>query len=182
MLARIQTLREDPRPPGSEKLSAQERYGDTAQNGFQALAEYDDNGDGAVDGQDAAYGALQVWRDLNGNGRSDPGELQALADAGVVSISTGYSVSGEVDTYGHEHRQVGTLLLANGTASTAADVWFKVDAVWRVNAPTQRSPASRIAWHAAHPPARLTRSDKFSLVMKISTHPAYKLHVKACTA
>ena len=26
ILARIQTLREDPRPPGSEKLSAQERY------------------------------------------------------------------------------------------------------------------------------------------------------------
>ncbi|MGK2940662.1 MAG: type II toxin-antitoxin system RelE family toxin [Immundisolibacter sp.] len=26
ILARIETLREDPRPPGSEKLSAQERY------------------------------------------------------------------------------------------------------------------------------------------------------------
>lgn len=26
ILARIDTLREDPRPPGSEKLSAQERY------------------------------------------------------------------------------------------------------------------------------------------------------------
>ncbi|MBU3059825.1 LysM peptidoglycan-binding domain-containing protein, partial [Pseudomonas indica] len=41
------------------------RNGERAENGFQALAEYDDNGDGVVDAQDASYASLQVWRDLN---------------------------------------------------------------------------------------------------------------------
>lgn len=104
-----------------------------AQNGFQALAEYDDNGDGLVDAQDASYAALKVWRDLNGNGTSDAGELQGMADAGVVSIGTGYSNSSHVDAHGHEHRQVATVVLSNGTASTAADVWFRVDPARRIN-------------------------------------------------
>lgn len=107
--------------------------GQTAGNGYQALAEYDSNGDGIINAQDASYAKLQVWRDLNGNGTSDIGELQSLTDAGVVSISTGYTDSSHVDAHGHEHRQVSTIMLANGMASTAADVWFKVDASKRVN-------------------------------------------------
>ena len=107
--------------------------GQTAENGFQALAEYDNNGDGVIDAQDASYSVLQVWRDLNGNGISDIGELQSLADAGVLSISTGYTNSAHTDSHGHQHRQIGTVMLANGTASTAADVWFKVDSARRVN-------------------------------------------------
>src|SRR5690606_1887664 len=71
--------------------------GQTAENGFQALAEYDDNGDGVVDAQDASYSRLQVWRDINGNGISDVGELQSLADAGVLSISTDYTNSTSTD-------------------------------------------------------------------------------------
>ncbi|NAS95342.1 HlyJ hemolysin-like protein [Pseudomonas syringae pv. actinidifoliorum] len=107
--------------------------GTTARNGYQALAEYDNNGDGMIDAKDTAYTALQVWRDVNGNGISDGGELQSLAAAGVVSISTGYTESTDVDASGHEHRQVSTIMLANGTASTSADVWFKVDASRRIN-------------------------------------------------
>ncbi|WKT60104.1 calcium-binding protein [Microbulbifer thermotolerans] len=107
--------------------------GETAEHGFLALAEYDSNGDGLVDAQDSAFSALQIWRDLNGNGVSDAGELQSLADVGVVSISTDYSHSDQVDVHGHEHRQVATVMLSDGTASTAADVWFKVDASRRVN-------------------------------------------------
>lgn len=107
--------------------------GNRAENGFQALAEYDSNGDGVINAQDAAYSTLQVWRDLNGNGVSDDGELQGLAAAGVVSIGTGYSTSNHTDANGHEHRQIGTVMLASGIASTAADVWFKVDSTRRVN-------------------------------------------------
>jgi hypothetical protein len=107
--------------------------GDTAENGFQALAEYDDNGDGIVDAQDASYENLQVWRDLNGNGVSDSGEFQSLADAGVVSVSTEYATSDYIDDNGHAHRQVSTVMLSDGTASTAADVWFKIDSARRMN-------------------------------------------------
>lgn len=107
--------------------------GQRAENGFQALAEYDSNGDGVVNALDAGYASLRVWRDLNGNGISDVGELQTLADAGVQSIDTGYSASSYVDANGHEHRQVATIVLSDGTASTAADVWFQVDTTRRVN-------------------------------------------------
>lgn len=110
--------------------------GQKAANGFQALAEYDDNGDGQVDAQDASFSSLKVWRDLNGNGVSDQGELQGLAAAGVRSIATAYTNSPHVDANGHAHKQQGTIVLADGTASTAADVWFKVDGARRVNSGT----------------------------------------------
>ncbi|PZQ34320.1 MAG: HlyJ hemolysin-like protein [Stenotrophomonas acidaminiphila] len=107
--------------------------GELASNGFQALAEYDDNGDGVINSQDGSYAQLRVWRDLNGNGVSDVGELQSLSEAGVVSIATSYNVSTQVDAHGHEHRQIGAVVLSDGTASTASDVWFRVDAGERTN-------------------------------------------------
>ncbi|MCG8157337.1 hypothetical protein JMY81_21350 [Brenneria goodwinii] len=107
--------------------------GETADNGFLALAEYDDNGDKAIDAQDAAYATLQIWRDLNGNGISDKGELQSLADAGVAAISTDYNNSSRVDAHGHQHRQTASVTLSDGTTSSAADVWFKVDSAHRIN-------------------------------------------------
>ncbi|MFE8046225.1 calcium-binding protein [Brenneria goodwinii] len=107
--------------------------GETADNGFLALAEYDDNGDKAIDAQDAAYATLQIWRDLNGNGISDKGELQSLADAGVAAISIDYNNSSRVDAHGHQHRQTASVTLSDGTTSSAADVWFKVDSARRIN-------------------------------------------------
>ncbi|QTF10575.1 hypothetical protein HC231_23605 [Brenneria izadpanahii] len=107
--------------------------GKTADNGFLALAEYDDNGDKTIDAQDAAYATLQIWRDLNGNGISNKSELQSLADAGVAAISTDYNNSSRVDAHGHQHRQTASVTLSDGTTSSAADVWFKVDSARRIN-------------------------------------------------
>ncbi len=39
-----------------------------------------------IDSRDADFGRLLVWRDLNGNGRSDAGELTTLAQAGITAI------------------------------------------------------------------------------------------------
>jgi hypothetical protein len=54
-------------------------------DGFQALAALDDNHDGSLSGRELA--GLAVWIDRNQNGRSDPGEVLSLADAGIVRIS-----------------------------------------------------------------------------------------------
>ena len=58
-------------------------------NGVAALASLDDNGDGVIDANDAAFAKLLVWQDANADGVSDAGELSGLADHGIASIATG---------------------------------------------------------------------------------------------
>ena len=57
-------------------------------NGTEALASLDDNGDGVIDANDAAFAKLLVWQDANADGVSDAGELSGLADHGIASIAT----------------------------------------------------------------------------------------------
>jgi hypothetical protein len=47
----------------------------------------DGNHDGKVDAADAGFADLRIWRDLNGDGRSQAGELQSLAQADIASLS-----------------------------------------------------------------------------------------------
>ncbi|TFZ01468.1 putative Ig domain-containing protein [Ramlibacter rhizophilus] len=61
--------------------------GTLARDGFEALAQHDANGDGRIDAADPVYGRLQLWRDVNGDGVSQSGELSALADSGIASIN-----------------------------------------------------------------------------------------------
>jgi hypothetical protein len=50
--------------------------GQTATNGFTALAQHDANGDGQVNSQDSIYSQLRVWRDLNQDGVSQAGSCK----------------------------------------------------------------------------------------------------------
>jgi hypothetical protein len=58
----------------------------SAPNGFAALAQYDLNGDGVIDGQDAIFSRLLLWYDRNGDGVCQPTELERLGFAGVGAI------------------------------------------------------------------------------------------------
>jgi hypothetical protein len=60
--------------------------GQTAANGYDALAKYDSNGDGVIDSNDSIWDSLRIWKDLNHNGIADAGELISLSDAGITSI------------------------------------------------------------------------------------------------
>lgn len=62
-------------------------------NGFRALAVYDDNGDGVIDEHDKIWPHLRLWIDRNMNGKVDGGELVTLKKAGISSISLNYSAS-----------------------------------------------------------------------------------------
>ena len=119
---------------GSELFGNSSRLanGNLAANGFQALAELDGNGDGRIDVLDAAYGQLRVWRDINGNGISDIGEILTLAQAGVQSINVSYQDSTTVDVNGNSLKQIGSFVRADGSIGSAADVWLKVDAMYSV--------------------------------------------------
>ena len=62
--------------------------GETASNGYQALAQHDSNGDGRINSQDAIYTQLRVWQDANQDGISQANELKTLAQVGIASINT----------------------------------------------------------------------------------------------
>ena len=61
--------------------------GSIARLGFEALAQYDENGDGIIDEKDSAYYRLLVWQDNNRNGISEANELKTLKELGIESIS-----------------------------------------------------------------------------------------------
>jgi hypothetical protein len=54
-------------------------------NGYEAMCALDDNGDGALAGQELRY--LALWHDANGDAVSDPDEVKPLGEYGVVSLS-----------------------------------------------------------------------------------------------
>jgi hypothetical protein len=60
--------------------------GNSASDGFEGLLQYDENHDGKIDRNDAAYNQLRVWMDDNQNGITDAGELKTLQEAGVASV------------------------------------------------------------------------------------------------
>jgi hypothetical protein len=70
--------------------SGKELFGDQngSANGYDELAKLDSNKDGTIDAKDAAYKELQVWADLDGDGKVGNGELKSLEETGVTSIST----------------------------------------------------------------------------------------------
>ncbi len=111
---------------GSETLLAN---GSKATNGFFALADLDTNLDGVISISDAAWSALQIWQDLDGDGVSSAGELKSLADSGISSLSIASTASTYIDPNGNEHRLTGSFTRTDGTTAQMADVWFKTDPV-----------------------------------------------------
>lgn len=73
-------------------------------NGFIALAQYDDNGDGVIDSNDAVFASLRLWQDANHNGVSEPSELHSLQALDVVRLHLDYKESKRVDEQGNRFR------------------------------------------------------------------------------
>jgi hypothetical protein len=59
------------------------------------------NGDGQIDSQDAVFSSLKLWRDINHNGISEGGELQALSNSDVRVIELDYKESRRKDDQGN---------------------------------------------------------------------------------
>jgi tetratricopeptide (TPR) repeat protein len=55
------------------------------QDGYAALSALDDNDDGVLSGNE--LNGLALWQDRNGNGLSEPGEVQPTSAFGIISIS-----------------------------------------------------------------------------------------------
>jgi Ca2+-binding RTX toxin-like protein len=89
--------------------------GTLAADGFAALASLDANGDGRVSDADAYFGDLQLWRDANLNGISEPFELRSLAEEGIASISLVSQASGQALPGGNILLKRGSYTRADGS-------------------------------------------------------------------
>lgn len=83
-----------------------ELFGDQkgSANGYLELSKLDSNKDGAIDAKDTAYKDLQLWADMDGDGKVGDGELKGLEELGVKSISTKYTgqVGSKIDANGND--------------------------------------------------------------------------------
>lgn len=99
--------------------------GNTANNGFLALAKYDLNRDKVINGRDTIWQRLRFWRDLNRNGLTDPGELSTLAQNRIVSIDLDYVEKQEnADPYGNSTLQRSVVEMRSGKMRNIFDLWF----------------------------------------------------------
>lgn len=58
-----------------------------AKSDLDGLRAFDSDGDGQFSSDDEQFGSFRIWRDANGNGRSDRGEMSTLEEAGIASIN-----------------------------------------------------------------------------------------------
>jgi hypothetical protein len=98
--------------------------GGVATNGFLALADLDSDSNNQIDSRDTAWNHLEIWQDVNFNGRVDPEELNSLVSHGVKEISLSYTLGAGIDTNGNDHRQQGEYMREDGSISQITDVWF----------------------------------------------------------
>lgn len=99
-------------------------------NGFQALLELDKpenggNADGVIKPGDPMYDRLQLWTDVNLDGRTDPGELISLRVGGVAEIHAGYETTYRIsDEHGNDFSMRGKFIRSDGNPGNMVDVLF----------------------------------------------------------
>jgi len=99
------------------------RTGVTASNGYEALAEFDANGDGVIDRRDPIFARLRLWTDVNRDGQSQPDELLTLRQANVESISVQFEPSSKEDRFGNQFRYRAEVTMRNGRHRFSYDVF-----------------------------------------------------------
>jgi hypothetical protein len=100
--------------------------GTRAANGYQAMAQYDTNGDGKLDAGDAQFKDLRVWVDANHDGKTEAGELKTLAELGITSIDL-HGLAGNTVNNGNLLGMTSTYTTTSGATHAVADVWFAKD-------------------------------------------------------
>jgi hypothetical protein len=113
-----------------------------SENGFDALMLLEgptygrSTLDQIIDARDEVYARLRLWFDRNHNGISEPDELVALADAGVLAISSEYKKVARRDEHGNKFSLMGKALFRDPEGK---EVWRTVYDVYL----TVAGPASR---------------------------------------
>ena len=101
----------------------QKADGSYATDGYDALRQYDSNGDNVVDANDEKFDTLQIWQDTNQNGKSEVGELKTLIDAGVSSLSLDVVATEQLE-YENTISGVSSFTKSDGQTGMMRDIWF----------------------------------------------------------
>ena len=100
-----------------------------AKTDLEGLSHFDTDGDGHLSSADAdgsfSWDQFMIWKDANGNGVSERGELVTLTEAGIVSI--GLELKGNAsEMNGNIVHQKTTFRFADGSEGAVGDVSFAV--------------------------------------------------------
>ena len=99
-----------------------ELFGAPGVAGFTELNDLDSNSDGVIDGADARFAELQVWRDLDQDGVSDDGELFSLAELDIVSFDLNATAMNVQTSTDHSLRAQSSFTRGDGTQGDVFEV------------------------------------------------------------
>ena len=104
-----------------------EMFGNATTSGFAALKTYaDSNNDNKINSLDTNFGQLKIWRDLDGDGVTDAGELQTLTAAGIKEISLTTTTLTNQIIRGNTILAEATFTRVDNTTSKVSDVGLEV--------------------------------------------------------
>lgn len=96
-----------------------------AAHGFEALGEFDANGDGAVTAADARWTHLGLWQDINHDGSAAPPEITSLDVHGIVSLGIAHHWTGRRDAHGNILRWQSSVVRAGAGPRPYYDVYLR---------------------------------------------------------
>ncbi|MDO9103421.1 MAG: DUF2974 domain-containing protein [Methylovulum sp.] len=105
-----------------------ELIGDQNRSGFSELKTYDTNGDNVLNANDAIWAKLRLWRDANGNGVTDDGELLSLTQGNMSSIDLQFTTV-NFTAEGNKIHETAVFEKISGGVGTLVDAWLDVDNV-----------------------------------------------------
>ncbi|EEE9947816.1 hypothetical protein DJ252_23050, partial [Salmonella enterica subsp. enterica serovar Uzaramo] len=101
--------------------------GQKAQNGYEALREYDENHDGMIDKNDSIWSQLKVWQDKNSNASVDDGELLSMEQLKIAGVKLNYQNINNTDREGNAHLQRGDVIYEDGHTGITEDIGLDTD-------------------------------------------------------
>ena len=100
--------------------------GQTATDGFDALADLDSNADGKISNLDTQFANLRVWRDLNQDGISQTDELFTLNSQNIISINVASTSNSQILPNGNQIAGLGTFTKTDGSTGNAGIITGKM--------------------------------------------------------
>lgn len=153
--------------------------GKTAADGFQALADLDDNHDGVIDAKDKAWKSLKVWMD-NGDGETQEGELKTLDELGIQSLDLHTEETNQTDADGNVITKIGSYTMSDGTKGSMSEYLFQTDREYTI--PTEIAEVSEEIQEEIFLPHHGNMQDSWQYMMKDNDKKLQSLFAEYKTA